>query len=122
MSMRVRVTKNKFPQVIFTTAIQGKLVARDVAEDVQQNAQHFVPVRFGFLRDSITMSGAGGSWEVWAQSTFGGADREYASYVEYGTSKMAAQPFMLPAAQKGANVDVWVAGREFGSDIRRAAR
>lgn len=122
MSMRVRVVKNRFPQVIFTTRFQGNRVAQDTAEDMEENAKRFVPVLFGFLQNSISTSGGGGDWTVSAQSTRGGADREYANYVEYGTRHMAAQPFMQPAFQKGATVDVYTNGIEFGRDVMRAAR
>lgn len=122
MTARIRVTKNNLPKVIWVTEFQGKAVGKNVAEDMMENAKYFAPVRFGFLRNGIEMNGSGGEWTVSSQSTRGGADRDYAAYVEWGTSKTPAQPYMAPAFRKGSTVDLRVAAREFGNDLRRAAR
>ena len=67
------------------------------AEAVADSARGMCPVDTGTLKGSIDVSGNGNSAEV-----FAGAD--YAAYVELGTYKMAAQPFLVPAlaAAEGA--------------------
>jgi HK97 gp10 family phage protein len=53
-------------------------------------AQDLCPVDTGFLRDS-------GFTKVESDDVLIGFDAEYASYVEFGTYKMEAQPFLRPA-------------------------
>lgn len=52
----------------------------------------------GELRQSITSQAEGLSCDV-------GTNKEYAMYVEFGTYKMAAQPYLIPAL-KGKQSDV----------------
>lgn len=63
------------------------------AQDALKMAQTLVPVRTGALRDSlqqiITETGA----EILAR-------RPYAIYLEYGTRRMSARPFLLPALRE----------------------
>lgn len=69
----------------------------DWAEALEKTAKDLAPVRLGNLRDSIEAKvnkNAGTAFvRVRGQAT------QYAYYVEKGTSKMADQPFMGPAAQ-----------------------
>lgn len=53
-------------------------------------AQELCPVDTGFLRDSAFMQISSDDVEI-------GFSAEYASYVEFGTRKMQAQPFLRPA-------------------------
>ena len=53
-------------------------------------AQDLCPVDTGTLRGSITHAVGGDTVEV-------GTDVEYAPYVEFGTRKQRAQPFLTPA-------------------------
>ena len=76
-------------------------VARDLqrrALQVDRAAKQLCPVDTGRLRSSITNElGQDGDGLV---ATIG-TNVEYAPYVELGTSKMAAQPFLLPALEAG---------------------
>jgi len=67
----------------------------DVAsEAIVEEAKQIVPVDTGFLKSSIGRVQKGtGNWAVYALA-------HYASFVEYGTRKMAAQPFMRPAFER----------------------
>ena len=65
----------------------------DLAEGalvIAEAAENMVPVDTGFLRSSIFVREAGNNVEV-------GFSAEYASYVEFGTYKMVAQPYLRPA-------------------------
>lgn len=71
---------------------------RDVSMHTSRQARKFVPVLYGFLRRGIYVARITASrYTVIAWSRRGGADRDYAHYVEYGTRKMRAQPFMRKA-------------------------
>ena len=62
---------------------EGALV---IAEQAEQNC----PVDTGYLRSTIFVREAGDDVEI-------GFEAPYASYVEFGTYKMAAQPYLRPA-------------------------
>lgn len=80
------------------TAVCVTVVAH-VAQQVERDAQRFVPVLTGALHDGISSTAHGLSATISAASLAGGAVREYADYVEYGTSDTRPQPFMRPAAE-----------------------
>jgi HK97 gp10 family phage protein len=64
---------------------------------VEGSAKTIVPVDTGHLRESINSStsatGTGAQAEI-------GTNVEYAAYVELGTSRQAAEPYLHPALQK----------------------
>ena len=60
---------------------------------LEKNAKQNCPVDTGKLRASITT-------EVGKLEAEVGTNVEYALYVEFGTSKQSAQPFMRPALDK----------------------
>ena len=60
---------------------------------LEKNAKQNCPVDTGKLRASITTEVGNLEAEV-------GTNVEYAPYVEFGTSKQSAQPFMRPALDK----------------------
>jgi hypothetical protein len=68
-------------------AVGTERALRGTARHLQRDAQRFAPVLTGALREGIVVDGH----EV--TSTV-----RYASYVEYGTSDTAPQPYMRPAA------------------------
>lgn len=68
------------------------------ATDLKKTAQDLVPKRTGALHDSIDSRINGRSGKAWVEIKQG-KTREYAYYVEKGTSKMDDQPFLGPAAQ-----------------------
>ncbi|MGI5347047.1 HK97-gp10 family putative phage morphogenesis protein [Streptomyces sp. CA-250714] len=69
---------------------------REWAEALEKTARDLAPVRTGRLRESIHAHINTTSGKAWVQVD--GAAREYAYYVEKGTSKMSDQPFMGPAS------------------------
>jgi HK97 gp10 family phage protein len=65
----------------------------DAAAAITEEAKANAPVKTGFLRDSILMRAvAEARAEVKAYAS-------YAVFQEFGTSKMAAQPFFTPAIE-----------------------
>lgn len=87
------VARNRFPQLI--PVINGRIAAaiEDGANEIVAIAQGLVPVRTGALKASIAAT----LTDMYAASV--SADAGHAIYVEYGTRFMAAQPFLLPAAE-----------------------
>lgn len=72
-------------------------VAR-TAQAVQASAQAAAPVRTGYLRSSITTEHpAPGTAIVGPRAHYGG-------YVELGTSRMAARPYLFPAGRSAQAV------------------
>lgn len=74
------------------TMADVKTVVRTNGIEMNRTASMLAPVDTGFLRRSIVFAISDGG--LTATSTAGA---EYASYLEYGTRFMSAQPFMRPA-------------------------
>ena len=66
---------------------------RKAAMEVERNAKINCPVDTGVLRSSI------GAEEITPLLFEVGTNVEYAAFVEFGTSRMAAQPYLEPAAE-----------------------
>ncbi len=66
-----------------------------IAEKTAEIARSLVPVRTGQLRDSIGAVSTGKGGLEWALI----ASTPYALYVELGTSRQPAQPYMRPAVE-----------------------
>jgi len=64
------------------------------ALEVEKEAKRICPVDTGRLRNSISTAKGDKT------TMFVGTNVEYAPYVEFGTHKMSAQPYMRPAAEK----------------------
>jgi len=60
------------------------------AEKLVESARAAAPVRTGALRDSIDVA------QVSAQGASVVAEVEYSGFVEFGTSRMSAEPYMRP--------------------------
>lgn len=71
-------------------------IVKQAAYKVESNAKRNCPVDTGRLRGSIATKLEGLEAEV-------GTNVEYATFIEYGTVKQAAQPFMTPARQSVEN-------------------
>ncbi|MGW5639626.1 HK97-gp10 family putative phage morphogenesis protein [Streptomyces sp. NPDC003832] len=71
---------------------------REWATALEKTAKDLAPKRSGDLERSIEARANEGAGKAWVHIV-PGKTREYAYYVEKGTSKMEAQPFLGPAAQ-----------------------
>jgi HK97 gp10 family phage protein len=84
---------SRLPQLeaqLLAKAAQG---VQKAASDVEAHAKGRAPVDTGNLKSSIEATSTG------ALSAQVNAGAEYGIYQEYGTYKMSAQPFMVPAAE-----------------------
>lgn len=71
-------------------------VVHRMGEQTVSGAKAIVPVRTGALRNSISVAyGTDDGW--WFQA---GPTLEYGPYIEWGTSRMAPQPYMGPAFEQ----------------------
>jgi HK97 gp10 family phage protein len=85
----------------FKVQVQASEIVRGAAFLCQRLAIQRVPVDTGFLRSSITVGRIdGGSLRPGDLSAQVGPEANYGGYVEYGTSRAGAQPYMTPASEQ----------------------
>lgn len=77
-------------------------VLRPVTDAVAEDARRYVPILSGDLHDTIEPEHLEGEGRVHCGG--GEKDVDYHLYQEFGTSKMAAQPYMRPALYKRRSV------------------
>ncbi len=96
MAERVRYENAKLIAFVASTPKRADALAEKLARTVSSGAKERAPVDTGALRNSIDASReATALWLV----TVGAA---YASYVEWGTSRQSAKPFLYPALMAAA--------------------
>lgn len=78
---------------------------------LQKYAMQNAPVKTGFLRNSATARETDKGAELAIQAN-------YAYYVEFGTSKMAAQPYVRPAIDEHSHEVVEAVGKEIENEIK----
>lgn len=94
MSVTISVTFDRFPEIAATMPERTSQVVRKAAFDIEGQAKNRAPVDTGALKNSIsTEFENGGMTGVIAPHM------EYATFVEFGTKRMSAQPYMTPAAE-----------------------
>mgnify|MGYP005813244235 CR=1 FL=1 len=108
IDLSVSITHDRFPEIIAKLPDAAMAVVTKVAFDVEQKAKEVCPVDTGALRNSISLfsgqfesiSGSTGFLSGFSEPAYieVGPTMDYSIYVEYGTYKMAAQPYMRPAA------------------------
>jgi len=90
--MEAVIRQDKLKDLLSTMPGISDRVMEAGADVVVEEAQRRAPVLTGFLKKTIGKIKRGGRWIAFALA-------HYASYVEFGTRKMAAQPFMRPALE-----------------------
>lgn len=97
--------KSKIPRVVANTDKNLKALVRRAAFAIEGNAKILAPVDTGFLRNSIQTEVID---DLNAKVTVGA---EYAVWVNFGTTRMPANPFFSQA------VDTVIAG--FGGQLKK---
>src|SRR4051812_18518023 len=92
MSLTIVVNFNNLEKVGGELAERAEQVIHKAAHDIEARAKTQAPVRTGNLRNSIQTV----THKLGATIT---AHAFYAIYVEMGTYKMAARPFLRPAVE-----------------------
>lgn len=92
ISVSIQVKDNRIPQLIAAYPDMVSEVIRKATFDIEREAKGICPVDTGTLRNSINS-------EVQDYTGVVSTNVDYAGYVEFGTYKMAAQPYMMPAAE-----------------------
>jgi HK97 gp10 family phage protein len=96
--MTITVDFDYIPYIIARVEAESRSIPKKVADRIVATAKRIVPVDTGALQDSIM-----------AESVRTGKQADilvlapYSAYVEYGTYKMAAQPFLGPAIEQHAS-------------------
>lgn len=84
---------SRTPAAIAAVEQYVMLFVAKIAHDLEAWAKAHAPVDTGFLKGSIEAVRSGvAEWIVQVGA-------EYAAYVELGTSRMAAQPYLTPAIE-----------------------
>lgn len=86
------VWRSQIPEIAAGMMPKAQAAVDKAAADIEAHAKQRAPVDTGALRNSIQSRPVA---PLSAEVTTG---VDYAIYQEYGTHKMAAQPFMTPAA------------------------
>jgi len=94
MSISVSVDTTKINELLATIPGNKDKAVREAANYILGEARTLAPVRTGHLRSNSEVEGDGGNSLIKFNA-------EYAAYVELGTRKMAAQPFLTPAVNRG---------------------
>lgn len=94
MRVRIRVNDTGAAQLQDAADRHAGRLAEDMADDMRR----MVPVLSGLLRSTIRVEHGSPVTRIWVGDTAAGVD--YHLYQEFGTSRMAAQPFIRPAVYR----------------------
>lgn len=88
--------KSRLPEIVAELRPRVSAAVKEASEHVADEAKMRVPVDTGDLRDAIHVERGGpATYSVLA----GDSDAFYGHMVEFGTSRTAPRPFMVPAAE-----------------------
>lgn len=92
-SLKITKRGDRFAQMERLAKPEAARIASRAAIATATVARQLVPVKTGFLRDSIFVEQTGETrFKV-------GASADYSSFIEYGTANSSAQPFLTPALE-----------------------
>lgn len=104
-------------RIVITKVTDGDEIARQVEPHMKQfgqalgaRMQRIVPKRTYALHDTVSEDTERKGSKVTTIVGFGGGDVDYGEHVEFGTSRMAAQPFARPALAQSRNADLNYSG------------
>ncbi len=86
------VWTSRIPQVVASAHQKAEQAVAKTAHDIEADGKARARVRTGNLRGSVQATGGGLAWRV-------NVGAYYGIYVEFGTSKMSARPYLIPAAE-----------------------
>lgn len=92
--MKWYLVENRIPALIAAVEANARTAVKAHADKIASDARARAPVATGYLRSSIQAVSVRTGKEA---EIVVGAD--YGRFVEYGTYKMAAQPFLNPALE-----------------------
>lgn len=93
-SFQVDVLYDNIGKVTAVVAAAAAAAVAKSAHDIEAQAKSRAPVRTGFLKNSIHAEQEGPhAWRVDVQA-------EYGAYVEFGTVRMSARPYFIPAVEQ----------------------
>ena len=99
----VKIEFNNFPYIRQAMINEVQKAVKETGEEIIGEARRLVPVRTGRLRDSLKTGKV--EKEVGTDPAHFAvnltSDAPYWGYVEYGTYKMAARPYIRPAIEWG---------------------
>jgi HK97 gp10 family phage protein len=86
--------RSNLPRLAKAAHAKALAAVHKAAFDIQANAQSYAPVDTGALRASVGVDTSTG-----ALSAIVSVGVDYGEYVEFGTSRAGAQPFLIPAVE-----------------------
>lgn len=96
MSMSFRITEDNTEEVMRELEKKIPAALEECGLVAEGFAKRLAPVDTGTLRNSITHTTSG-------ETEYIGTNVEYAPYVEMGTSRTRAQPFLQPAIENNTS-------------------
>lgn len=98
VGLRMRINLDRLEELKKELRPRAKQLIRAAAFEVQGKAQVNAPVDTGALKNSIEATEVG----IYTWWVIVGVD--YGAFVELGTSRMAAQPYLTPAVEEVAPI------------------
>lgn len=93
IAVTMTLTHDRLPKLRGALRRRASLLVRKAALDIEAQAKMTVPVRTGNLKNSLR------AVQESELSAVVGTAVVYAPYVEFGTTRMAPRPYLLPAAE-----------------------
>ena len=93
VSSKVTIDRKKLDRLILLLPVQLEAVLEIAARSIEGKAKQTVPVDTNATRGSIRVDNLGNF------SRRIGPTTDYATYLEFGTSRMPARPYIVPAAE-----------------------
>jgi HK97 gp10 family phage protein len=92
MSISVSIDTSKLNELLATIPGNKEKIVKAAAFHILANAQKKAPLQTGYLRANSDVSDEGGYYNVNFRA-------DYAGYVELGTSRMYARPFLRTSVE-----------------------